>query len=75
MQKPAQTPVIQAANITKTFVSGDVKVHALRGITLVVQPGEYPRHHGILWIRQVHAYVDPRLSRAAHKRSLFLRGG
>ena len=27
--------------MTKTFVSGDVKVHALRGITLVVQPGEF----------------------------------
>ena len=38
MQRPAQTPVIQAANITKTFVSGDVKVHALRGIKLVVSP-------------------------------------
>jgi macrolide transport system ATP-binding/permease protein len=41
MQKPEQTPVIQVENVTKTFVSGDVKVHALRGVTLKVQPGEF----------------------------------
>ena len=34
-------PVIEVENITRTFVVGDVKVEALRGINLVVQPGEF----------------------------------
>jgi macrolide transport system ATP-binding/permease protein len=36
-----QPPVIQIENVSKTFVSGDVEVQALRGITLLVEPGEF----------------------------------
>jgi macrolide transport system ATP-binding/permease protein len=37
---PAQ-PIIKVENLTRTFVLGDVKVHALRGVSLTVQPGEF----------------------------------
>ncbi len=34
-------PIIKVENLTRTFVLGDVKVEALRGISLTVQPGEF----------------------------------
>jgi len=34
-------PVISVENLTRTFLIGDVKVDALRGISLTVQPGEF----------------------------------
>ncbi len=34
-------PVIKVESVTRTFVVGDVKVEALRGIDLIVQPGEF----------------------------------
>ena len=34
-------PVIKVENLTRTFVLGDVKVEALRGISLTVQSGEF----------------------------------
>ncbi len=34
-------PVIKVENVTRTFVVGDVKVEALRGISLTVQLGEF----------------------------------
>jgi putative ABC transport system ATP-binding protein len=34
------TPVIQVENIHKTYDLGEVQVHALRGVTLTVEPGE-----------------------------------
>jgi macrolide transport system ATP-binding/permease protein len=37
----ATQPVIKVENLTRTFVVGDVKVEALRGISLTVQPGEF----------------------------------
>ena len=33
-------PVIQLGDITKVYRMGDVEVHALRGVSLVIQPGE-----------------------------------
>jgi ABC-type lipoprotein export system ATPase subunit len=36
-----QRPLIKVENVTKTFVSGDVEVRALRGVNLVVEPGEF----------------------------------
>jgi putative ABC transport system ATP-binding protein len=35
------TPVIQVENIHKTYDLGEVQVHALRGISLSVDPGEF----------------------------------
>jgi macrolide transport system ATP-binding/permease protein len=44
MQDTALTlahPVIAVQNITRTFVIGDVKVEALRGVSLTIRPGEF----------------------------------
>ena len=35
------TPVIQLENFCKTYTSGEVKVHAVRGVSLAIQPGEF----------------------------------
>jgi putative ABC transport system ATP-binding protein len=34
-------PIIEIANLKKTFRSGDVDVHALRGVTLDIRKGEF----------------------------------
>ena len=34
-------PVLKLENVTRTFVVGDVEVRALRGVDLVVEPGEF----------------------------------
>jgi len=34
-------PVIKVENLTRTFVVGDVKVEALRGVSLAIQTGEF----------------------------------
>jgi putative ABC transport system ATP-binding protein len=34
-------PVIQLEDFRKTYVSGEVQVHAVRGVTLTIQPGEF----------------------------------
>ena len=39
--RKATLPVIKVENVTRTFVVGDVKVEALRGISLTVQAGEF----------------------------------
>jgi len=42
MQPDSQTTaLIQIEDITKTYQMGDQQVHALRGLSLTVQPGEY----------------------------------
>jgi macrolide transport system ATP-binding/permease protein len=42
MEQPVRAqPIIKVENLTRTFVLGDVKVDALRGINLTVQPGEF----------------------------------
>ena len=35
------TPIIQLEDFCKTYISGEVKVHAVRGVTLAIQPGEF----------------------------------
>ena len=34
-------PVIQLEDFRKTYVTGEVEVHAVRGVTLSIQPGEF----------------------------------
>jgi len=34
-------PLLDIQNMTKTYQMGDIQVHALRGVSLQVQPGEY----------------------------------
>jgi macrolide transport system ATP-binding/permease protein len=36
-----QEPVLRIVNVTRTFVVGDVEVQALRGVSLVVERGEF----------------------------------
>lgn len=38
---PVTTPVIQLDDFRKTYISGEVHVHAVRGVTLTIQPGEF----------------------------------
>jgi len=38
---PGVTPVIRLENIVKTYDLGEVQVHALRGVSLEVYPGEF----------------------------------
>ena len=38
---PDSRPVIDVENITRTFTLGDVQVHALRGVSLLVRRGEF----------------------------------
>jgi putative ABC transport system ATP-binding protein len=41
MQTNGRTPLIQIDNMTKVYQMGDIQVHALRGVSLEIQPGEY----------------------------------
>jgi macrolide transport system ATP-binding/permease protein len=34
-------PIIRLVNVTRTYHVGDVDVHALRGVNLIVEPGEF----------------------------------
>src|SRR5215510_13320080 len=34
-------PVIEVSNLTKVYTIGEIKVHALRGVSLSVEPGEF----------------------------------
>lgn len=34
-------PIIKIENLTKTYIMGDVQVHALRGVNLTIQNGEF----------------------------------
>ena len=36
-----QEPIIRVVNVTRTYHVGDVDVHALRGVSLIVEPGEF----------------------------------
>ncbi len=41
MNRPASRASIDVRDVTKTYKMGDVDVHALRGVSFVVEPGEY----------------------------------
>jgi putative ABC transport system ATP-binding protein len=41
LSEPEQPPVIALAGVTKTYRGGSLEVHALRGITLRIEQGEY----------------------------------
>ena len=41
MNEAARHPVIRLANVTKTYRSGEVEVHAVRGISLEIERGEF----------------------------------
>ena len=41
MSAPLDEPVLSVRNATKTYTLGDIEVHALRGVSLTVQRGEF----------------------------------
>ncbi len=41
MPNPPSTPLIEIVDLTKVYKMGTVEVHALRGVSLTIQPGEY----------------------------------
>ncbi len=41
MSSASLRPVIEVRDVTKTYALGDVEVHALRGVTFTIEPGEY----------------------------------
>jgi putative ABC transport system ATP-binding protein len=41
LTEPLTTPVIDIEKVTKTYQTGDVTVHALRGVDLVIHKGEF----------------------------------
>lgn len=41
VQTPEQRPVIQLDHVHKTYTMGDVEVHALRGVSLTINEGEF----------------------------------
>jgi ABC-type glutathione transport system ATPase component len=53
-------PIIRVANVTRTYHVGDVDVHALRGMNLIVEPGEFIAIMGSSG-REVHVDVIARL--------------
>jgi macrolide transport system ATP-binding/permease protein len=40
-EEPQTPPVIKVDNVSRTFLVGDVRVDALRGVSLTVEPGEF----------------------------------
>jgi putative ABC transport system ATP-binding protein len=41
LTRPARRPIVQLANVWKTYTTGSVPVHALQGVSVTVYPGEY----------------------------------
>ena len=67
-------PIIRLENITRTYHVGDVDVQALARRQSDHRARRIRRDHGLVRIGQVDADGDPRLSRPAEQRPLFLRG-
>ena len=40
-EPPADVPVIDVRDLSKVYVMGEVEVHALRGVSMTVEPGEF----------------------------------
>ena len=66
-------PVIRVEHVSRTYHVGDIDVHALRDVSLTVEPGEFVAIMGCIGIGQVDADVDPRLPRSADQRALPVR--
>lgn len=46
MEKTASRPIISCRDITKTYVNGDVRTDVLKGVSFMVQPGEFVAING-----------------------------
>ncbi|RME63105.1 MAG: ATP-binding cassette domain-containing protein, partial [Caldilineae bacterium] len=40
MKDISMTPIVEAHQVHKTYYTGKVTVHALRGVDITIQPGE-----------------------------------
>ncbi len=60
--------LIQLENLTKVFYTDEVETHALAGIHLEIQRGRVRLDRRALGLRQIHAALDPRPARYAHRR-------
>ena len=75
MSSPQQgSPSSMSSTSTRTFIVGDVKVEALRGVSLLVEARRVRRHHGLVGLGQVDADEYSRLPRPADQRPLLFRG-
>ena len=59
MNAPGQ-PLIHLDGVTKVFYTDEVETHALAGIHLEIERGEYVVDRRAVGLRQVDAAVDPR---------------
>ena len=63
-------PVIRLRNVVKTYRTGEVEVHAVRGVSLECAAGRFRGHHGRERLGQIDADEYPRLPRSTHHRRL-----
>ena len=73
-RSPPMTPVLELRGASRTHGSGPTAVHALRGVDLVVQPGELVAVMGAVRLRQVDAAHPRRRPRRRDRRRGARRG-
>ena len=75
MAENGSQPLIKLDGVTKVFFTDEVETHALSGIHLEIDKGEYVVDRRTVGLRQVDAAVDPRPARLADRRvSISLNG-
>ncbi len=52
-------PLIETQGMVKDYRLGSHTVHALRGVSVTIQPGGVRRGHGPLRLREVHLHESP----------------
>src|SRR5579883_3318881 len=66
-------PVISVRSLTKTYLLGQTRVRALRGVSLDIYPGEFVAIMTVR-LRQVHLYELAWLSGSPHQRRILVDG-
>ena len=61
-------PLLDLAGVSKTYLTGEVTIHALAGVDLSISTRRVRRDHGPVGIGQVDADAHPRLPRHPHRR-------
>ena len=60
--------LIEAEGIVKDYILGTRKVHALRGVSVLISSGEAGGRDGAVWLGKVHLHERGRLPRSADQR-------